>query len=68
VALLDLEQMICELFEIALIIPQCVRANIALVFEMLEELFEIFVEHFSSDRRLPAGELVLALFALEEAS
>jgi hypothetical protein len=41
------------------------RTNIALVLEVLEELFKIFVEHFSSDRRLPAGELVLALFARE---
>jgi len=45
VPLFDPEQVIAKLLEIARIVPQSVRTHIALVFEVLDELFERFVEH-----------------------
>ena len=54
ITLFDLVEMLAKLLKITLIISQRVRADIALVSEVLEKLFEEIVEHFLSDRRLPA--------------
>jgi hypothetical protein len=39
--------MVAKLLEVARVVPQRVRAEIALVLEVLEELVEVVVEHFS---------------------
>ena len=45
VTLFDLKQVLAKLLEVALIISQRVRADIALIPEVLEKLFEEIVEH-----------------------